>query len=139
MLTLHQIIFNKKAPRFPQEATTDLLFVKKYFIEEWFTYIRVFGSTTDPHVLPLYVSGKLLAREIAYQTMGKGLTKVLKYCKKSLWPIFSVKCGSFALSNFVHATKESIHMAALRLHTLPKRQFDDNYFEDLLQSVVPFK
>ena len=69
VLPLNQIIFNKKAPRFSQEAKADLLIVGNKFIEEWFTYIRVFGSTVDPHVLPLYVSNKLLAREIAYQTM----------------------------------------------------------------------
>ena len=87
------------------------------------------------------------------------MTKVLKDDKKSLWPTFPIKCGSFALANSVHATKESEHMEALRLHTLPKRQFDpnkvaynvttgvnlmpynneDNYFEDLLQSAIPFE
>jgi len=158
VLPLHQIIFNKKAPRFSQEAATHLLTVGKYFIEEWFTYIRAFGITSDPHVLPLYVSDKLLAREIAYQTMGKGLTKFLKDEKKSLWPSFPVKCGSFALSNFVHATGINTY-ESLRLHTFPKRQFDpkkvaynvitrvklkpynhdDNYFEVLLQSVVSFE
>jgi len=126
VLPLHQMIFNKKAPWFSQKAAVDLPTVSKYFIEEWFTYIRAFGSIDDPHVLPLYVSDKLLARDIAYQTMGKDLTKVLKNSKKSLWPIFPVKCSSFALANFVHATKESTHMEALRLHTLPKRQFDPN-------------
>lgn len=56
--------------------------------------------------------------------MGKGLTKVLKDNKKSLWPSFPVKCGYFSLVNFVYANKESGHMEALRLHTFPKRQFD---------------
>ena len=78
VLPLRQIIFNKKSLRFSQEAATDLLVVSKYFIEEWFTYIRVFGSTYDPHVHPLYAFDKLLAMEIAHQTVGKGLTKVLK-------------------------------------------------------------
>ena len=67
--------------------------------------------------------------------------------------LFSCQVHSFSLANFVHATKESRHMEALRLHTLPKWQFDldkvaynittavklkqynheDNDFEDLLQ------
>ena len=117
MLPLHQIIFNKKAPSFSEVDATNLLVIGKYFIEEWFTYIRVFGSTADPHVLPLYVSDKLLAREIAYQTVGKGLTKVLKDGKNSLWPTFPIKCDSFTLANFVHATKESTEMEALRIYT----------------------
>ena len=91
--------------------------------------------------------------------MGKGVTKVLKDGKKSLWPTFPIKCGSFALANFVHATKESTQMEALRLHTFPTRKFnpnkvaynvtirvkiksynyDDNHFEDLSQSTVSFE
>jgi len=152
MLPLHQMIFNKKAPRFSYEAAANLLAVGKYFIEKWFTYIMVFGSTIDPCILPLYVSDKILGREISYQTVGKGLTKVLKDGKKSLWPTLPIKCGSFTLPNFFHATKESTQMEALRLHTLPTRKFDpnnvaynvtiglklkaynhgENYFEDLL-------
>ena len=85
------MIFNKEALRFSQEAATDLLAVRKYFVEDGFTYIRVFGSTVNPHVLPLYVSDKLLAMEFTYQTIGKDLTKVLKENKKLLWSPFLVK------------------------------------------------
>ena len=66
--------------------------------------------------------------------------------------LFSCQVHSFDLENFNHAIKESTNMEALRLHTLPKKQFDldkgahkitnavklkpynhkDNDFEDLL-------
>jgi len=105
ILPLHQLIFDKKAPRFSNEAATDLLIVGKYFFEQWFTDIKVYGSTTNLHVLLLYVSDKLLAREITHQTIGKGLTMTLKYRKKSLWPPFPVWCGSFLFPNFNHANK----------------------------------
>ena len=105
MIPLHQIIFDKKAPIFSKEATTDLLVVGKHFVEKWFTYIRVYNNTTKPHVLPLYVSDNLLSKEIAHQTIGKGLTKTLKHSKKSLWPPFPIWCGSFSLTNFNHANK----------------------------------
>lgn len=121
ILPLHQLIFDKKAPRFSKEATTNLLIVGKYFFEQWFTYIRVYGSTSDLHVLPLYVSDKLLAREIAHQTIRKGLIKTLKYNKKSLWQPFPIQCGSFSLEIFHHASKELLSLESLRLHTLPKR------------------
>ena len=52
--------------------------MEEWFGEETFTYIKVFGSIVAPHVLPYYVADKLLAREIAYQTVGEGLTKTLK-------------------------------------------------------------
>jgi len=122
-------------------------------------HIRVFGSIANPHVPPLYISDKLLAREITYETIGKGLTKVLKEKKKLIWPSFPIKCGSFDLANFNHAIKESENMEALRLHTFLKRKFDphkvannittmvklkpynheDNDFEDLLQLSKSFE
>lgn len=91
--------------------------------------------------------------------MGKGLTKLLKENKKLLWPYFPIRCGSFSLTNFNHAIKESISLESLRLHTMPKMQFDlnkiaynitivvkikpynheANDFEDLLQSAESFK
>jgi len=107
----------------------------------------------------LYVSNKLLAREIAYQTVGKGLTKTLKGNKKSLWPPFTIQCGSFSLEKFNHANKELLNLESLRVHTLPKRQFDRgkvaqnvttslkvklyvheaHEFKDLLQSAESFE
>ena len=73
-----------------------------WFGEESFTYIKVFGSIVASHVLPYYVPDKLLARGIAYQIVGEGITKTLKDMKKSIWPIFPVKCGSFSLFDFGH-------------------------------------
>ena len=40
ILPLHRLNFYKKSPRFSKEAATNLLIVGKYFVEEWFTYIR---------------------------------------------------------------------------------------------------
>lgn len=91
--------------------------------------------------------------------MGKGLNKALKERKKLLWPSFLFKCSSFYLENFNHAIKVLASMEALRLHNLPKRQFDpdkvtynitsainlkpynheDNDFEDLLQLAESFE
>lgn len=91
--------------------------------------------------------------------MGKGLTKVLKESKKFLWPSFPIRCGSFSSANFNHAIKESVSLEGLRLHSLPKRQFDPdniaynintsvkikpynhkaNKFENLLQSAHSFE
>lgn len=116
-----------------------LLLVGKYFVEEWYTYIKVFGSTLDPHVLALYVSDKLLAREIAHQTVGKGLTKTLKDNKKSLWPSFPIRCGYFSLANFNHATLESLSLESLRLHTFPKRKFDPNKIAHNITTAVKMK
>lgn len=89
MLPIYYAIFDKPTPRISkEEAEVDLTAVGNWFGEDKFTYIRVFGSTTRPHVLPLYIPDKLLARELAYQITTAGTSKTLRTSKKHLWPIF---------------------------------------------------
>lgn len=86
MFPLYKAIFDRNSPRLSQEATIDFIVVGSWFTEENFTYVRVFGSLMAPHVIPLYVLNKLMAREISYETVGHGVTKVLKDSKKAIWP-----------------------------------------------------
>ena len=72
---MHQMIFNEKAPRVSKEASTNILIVARWFADEIFTYVRIFGSYASPHVLPYYVVDKLLTREIAYQLLVNGISK----------------------------------------------------------------
>ena len=62
MVHLFQAVFNEKAPRLSKEAQADFSSIGKWFGEELFTYVKVFRSLAQPHVLPLYVLDKLLAR-----------------------------------------------------------------------------
>ena len=66
MLPIYYAIFDKPAPKISSLAEIDLTALGTWFGEEKFTYVRVFGSHASPHVLPLYIPEKLLAREIAY-------------------------------------------------------------------------
>ena len=106
MLPICKMLYSRDAPRFSPEAEVDILTVERWFGEELFTYIRVFGSIASPHVLPLYVPNKLMAREIAYRTCGAGgINKVLKDSKKAIWPQFPIVCGAFGLFYLGHAFK----------------------------------
>jgi len=88
--------------------------------------VRIFGSHANPHVLPLYIPDKLLAREIAYQITSEGVTQNLRNKKKQVWPPFPLKCGVYALHDYKHAEKEAEKMIALSLAIIPSRQFDPN-------------
>lgn len=66
MLPMHKQVYNITAPRFSKEVEVDILHVARWFREETFTNIRVFGSIASPHVLPYYVPNKLMAREASY-------------------------------------------------------------------------
>jgi len=94
--------------------------VARWFGEETFTYIRVYGSIASPHVLPYYVPYKFMAREITYQTTSEGgLTKGLKEVEKATWPTFPLQCATFALHDLGHAFKEAEIMKYMKLPKFP--------------------
>jgi len=126
MLPIHHSIFDRPAPKISYQAGIDLISIGRWFGEENFTYVRIFGSQANPHVLPLYVPDKLLAREIAYQITSEGVAQTLKNKKKQVWPSFPLRCGVFALHDYKHAEKEAGKIIALGLATLPNRRFDPN-------------
>ncbi len=97
----------------------------------------MFGSTVPPHVLPLYIRDKLLAREIAYQTCSEdGLTKDLKEKKKAIWPQFPVACGAFSLFDVGHTFTEVENVTFLQLFKFPSRPFDpSNVAQDFTTNV----
>ena len=134
------MIYDKDPPRCSPEAQIDIIPIARWFGEELFTYIRVFGSTVPPHVLPLYIPDKLLAREIAYQTCSeRGLTKYLKDKMKAIWPQFPVDCGAFSLFDVGHAFAEIQNITCLQLFKITARPFDLNEIAQNFTTTVKVK
>jgi hypothetical protein len=52
------------------------------------------------------VPDKLLAQEVSYQTVEKGITTYLSEKNKKYWPNFPLHIGRYTLSNKPHAEKE---------------------------------
>jgi hypothetical protein len=77
-----------------------------WYMGKYYTYVRIYGCTQAPHLLPKYVPNKLLAREIVYQTMEARITYFLSASNKKLWPRFPINVGRFTLTNVPHARKE---------------------------------
>lgn len=124
VLHIYQFVFNEKCPRISAEGNNDLLSIGRWFGEESFPYVWVFSSLAQPHVFPLYVLDKILAREIAYQTVGNGLSKVMRERKKTMWHAFSFHCGVYSLYNFKHATKEMEEIQLMKFPTIPNGRYD---------------
>lgn len=51
-------------------------------------YLRMIGSTKDPHWLPHFIPDKLLLQEITYQIFINGVSSSLLKEKKGAWPPF---------------------------------------------------
>jgi len=124
ILPMYYAIFNKPTLRVSEEASIDLTAIGSWFGEERFTYIRLFSSLANPHVLPLYILDKLLARELAYQITIEGMSRTLRDSKKHMWLTFPLRCGAFTLHHFKHAEEEAEKIKLLKLATIPKRQYD---------------
>jgi hypothetical protein len=76
------------------------------------------------HILPKYVTDKLLDKEILYQIMEVGITYFLLSSNKNLWPRFPINVGRFTLTNGPHARKEAKVLEDLYLCTREPKGHD---------------
>jgi hypothetical protein len=89
-----------------QGAITTLKEIRDWYVKKYYTYIKVYGSTELPHLLPKYVPDKLLAKEIAYQMVEKGITTYISEKNKKYSLIFPLHVGRYSLLNKPYAEKE---------------------------------
>jgi len=78
-----------------------------WYIERDFTYIRIYGATKAPHLLPKFVPERLVLREIAYQTILHGFNAYLVKEKLKTFISYSVCIGHYGLNNSVFARMEA--------------------------------
>jgi hypothetical protein len=67
-MVMHPLGFQRKSWE-TSEAIAD------WFIEESFSYVRVFGCSIPPHALPKFLPDRLVCREVAYQIITGGIDK----------------------------------------------------------------
>jgi hypothetical protein len=66
---IHFLLSNKECPRLSNAAKKVISKFSHWYLDECETYIRVFGATGAPHILPIYVPNRLVLGEICYQTI----------------------------------------------------------------------
>jgi hypothetical protein len=94
MAPLHKIIFGVHPHRISPGAIKDLKGIGDWYMTKYYTYVRIYGATGPPHLLPKYVPDKLLAHEVAYQTIDKGVTTYLSEKNKRYWSDFPYSHGT---------------------------------------------
>jgi hypothetical protein len=77
-------------------------------LEERETYIRVFGATGAPHLLPIYVLDRLVLGEICYQTILQGYNATLAEDKKWAFIPYGFPIGFCVVKDTVHAKQLSL-------------------------------
>ena len=68
----------------------------------------------------------MLAKEVAYQTVGNGLTKVLKDAKKSVGPCFPISYGTYVLDNFNPSLVDIEQLKAFSFPNILNMPYDPN-------------
>jgi hypothetical protein len=124
VIPVHQILYGYPPPRISEQIMGNLKTVADWFIEENFSYIRVFGCSIPPHALPKFLPDRLVCREVAYQIITGGIDKELKAVQKKFWPTFPIQIGRFSLLNFGHSKVEAAALEDIKLVDVELRRHD---------------
>jgi hypothetical protein len=81
-------IYGCPPPRISDKIVTNLGKIADWYIEEHFSYIRVFRCSVPLHSLPKFLPNRLVCREVVHQIVLGGIIKELKATQKKVWPTF---------------------------------------------------
>ena len=94
---MHAFIFGRPPLRISDKIVANLGSVEDWYIEEYFSYIRVFGCSVPPYALPQFLPNRLVCREVAWKTVLGRISKEIKGVQKNVWPSFPLHIGAFSL------------------------------------------
>ena len=98
--------------------------IADWYVEEKFSYIRVFGCYLSLHALPIFLPDILVCIEVSCQTVLGGITKEPKAAQKGVWPTFTIQVGVFSLSDFGHAKVEASALEDIKLVDIEYKRHD---------------
>jgi hypothetical protein len=82
IIPIHETLYRNLPPRISEKIMGNLGKIADWYIEEIFSYIRVYGYSTCPHTLPKFFPDRLIFKEVAYQIFYVGIKKDLKETQK---------------------------------------------------------
>jgi hypothetical protein len=124
VVPIHVALYGFPPPRISDRIMGNLGKIADWYIEENFSYIRVFGCSVPPHALPKFLPDRLVCREVAYQTMTGGINKELKAAQKKVWPTFPLQVGMFSLLDFGHSKVEAAALEDVKLVDIEFKRHD---------------
>jgi hypothetical protein len=124
IISMHKIFFRCEPPCISNTVTENLKAIADWFIDEKFSYIRVYGCSTPPHALPKFLPDILVCREVAHQIVKGGIGLELKEAQKKSWPTFPVHVGRFSLLNLGHSKVQAESLEEVKLVDIEHRKHD---------------
>jgi hypothetical protein len=124
VVPIHVAIYGHPPPRISEHIMGNLGTIADWYIEQNFSYIRVFDCFISPHALPKFLPDRLVCREVAYQTVAGGIAKDLKVAQKKVWPTFPIQVGMFTLLDFGHSKVEAAALEDVKLVDIEFKRHD---------------
>ena len=98
-----------------------------WYIGEYFSYIRIWGSN-NVHLLPIIVPNKMVLEEISFQKIIYGVIPKLSGAKRKGLPKFPLILGTPVIQNSTHAGILGKKIITLKLGEAPRRMHDTKSF-----------
>jgi hypothetical protein len=114
---IYFILFKKECPRLSVAAKKMISKVGHWYLDEHDTYIRVFGATRAPHLLPVHVLDRLVVGEICYQTILQGYNATLVKDKKRAFIPYGFHIGFYLVKDTTQAKQEGLSQLKFRFQT----------------------
>jgi hypothetical protein len=124
VIPMHKMFYGCEPPRISETVSKNLKAIADWFIDENFSYIRVYGCSIPPHALPKFLPDRLVCREVAHQIVKGGIGIELKAAQKKSWPIFPVHIEKFSLQNLGHSKVEAEALEEVKLVNIEHKKHD---------------
>jgi hypothetical protein len=123
-VSMHIAIFGHSPPRILDTVVANLDKVTDWYIEEHFSYIKVFGCSVPPYALPQFLPDRLVCRNVVRKTILAGISKEIIAVKKKVWPYFQLQIGAFSLLDFGHSKVEAVALEEINLVNIEFKKHD---------------
>ena len=121
---LYNIFHGKEYPRLIEEAKIVIRSTEDWYLLKDHTYLKIFGATTPPHLLPKHVPDRLVLVDILFQTMMvKFNSFLIKEVKKKSFIPYYFSIGYYGPINSSHAILEGNKMLE---HIMPQRKIKNH-------------
>ena len=136
--SLYHKIFKADAPVFLVRARALISLHGDWYVREYFSYFRIWGSKTV-HLLPIIVPDRMVLQEFSFQTFIDGTHPKLAKKKRKSWPKFPLHIDSLVIQNSIHANLLGKGITTMKLGEAGKRFYDPKAFLAILFSQVKGK
>jgi len=86
MISLYNMFKNQTTSKFSQGSLNSIKEIGNWFVDNKFSYFKIYGCERELHLLPRYVLDRLVPREITYQRVFIGIATSLFKGKKRQCP-----------------------------------------------------